>query len=88
VTDIKPVENTLDTDLIEHIEQLLEMAKAGEVVGMAEVTLYTGRNLGNGWCAKNSDDSMLLLAEVVRLQLELMLANRGFRDEIKERLDI
>ncbi len=86
--DIEPAKQKPDLSLIEHIEEMLAKAKAGEMVGLVEATMYRGQSCANGWCIANSVDALILLGELTRLQHQLMLGNKGFRQEVKDQLDI
>ena len=86
--DIEPAKQKPDPDLIEHIEEILVKAKAGEITGLVEATLYHGQSCGSGWCIGSAVDALILLGELTRLQHQLMLGNKGFRQEVKDQLDI
>ena len=82
------VEAKPDPDLVAHIEQLLERAKDGRIVGMAEVALYPNGMASNGWCIGQWRYKDIAVAELQRLNFELMLADRKFRSQISDALGI
>ena len=85
---IQIVEAKADPDLVAHIEQLLERAKDGRIVGMAEIAIYPNGLASNGWCIGNWRYKDIAVAEIQRLNFQLLLADKGFRREISDMLGI
>lgn len=71
-----------DPDVIEHLEKLLKVAKRGDIIGMAQVTVRPGGEARNGWCLMNWRHKDIMVAELVRLNTVLTLADPVFRSEV------
>ena len=71
VSPIKPVGPKPDVDVIEFIEKLLARAKAGELLGIACVTVTTERCTGAGWC-NIGDNVMQVLGSIDVMHRDIM----------------
>ena len=60
-----------NTLLIERIEDLLEQAKSGELVGLAYVCQWKGDTVSNGWQLSRMN-ARRLIGEIEFMKLEMM----------------
>lgn len=76
--DIKPVVNKPDQNTIDVLIELLEEAKAGEILGLAFAINYVNTEVKSGHSGKNSTD---LMGAVAIMQADLIDHWRGYRVE-------
>lgn len=58
--------------LINHLENLLNSAKTGELTGFVAVSVWQGQNVAHGWSLSNGDYLRTILGEMDILKHDLI----------------
>jgi hypothetical protein len=70
---------TVDPDVVEKLEELLQLARDGQLAGVAYVTIPTNRDITTGWAGKADTHDMV--AGISLLQHRFMVAATEGDDE-------
>lgn len=71
ITEIKPEP---DLELIDYLEELLDMARSGDLQGIAMARLYRNGQTANGWAGmKDRNTKAKILGEMRIMESELLI---------------
>lgn len=81
--ELKEVAKKVDQDLVKHIENLLEDAKAGELQGIIYVSMTGPGGTNYGWCANGTHEINAVVGSLFNLMTALGNNSEGMFKDIK-----
>jgi len=78
MAEVTPIHPAPNPTVVEHLEEMLHMARIGDIQGLAYVAIFENGSTDNGWAG--SDDGNI----AKRLLAELCLLRAKFEDDLME----
>ena len=84
MNDIAAVKKRPNKQLVETLEGLLDLAKRGELQGVAYCSLWDDESTSHGWAIRKGWKTSAIIGEAQMLQIQLALARFQDIDAIHE----